>query len=218
MTAMISVAALACLLAATGTAVAQAAPDRASPWWLHAGPVQVQFHTKADVRVGGAPLPGAGVDASSNTTLGLEIGHDMTPNIAARLTIGVPPTTRLSGTGPLAGAGELGRVKYGPAVLSATWSFDGLGAFRPYLGAGVNYTIALESPDGAITSLKVKNAFGSVLQAGFDMPLGPRWGLFVDVKKVFLKTTADGWVGPAPAHASVQLDPLLIHGGVSYRF
>ncbi len=130
----------------------------------------------------------------------------------------MPPTTKLTGTGPLEGAGELGRVKYGPAVLLATWSFDGLGAFRPYVGAGINYTIVLDSQDGAITSLKVKSAFGSVVQAGLDVSLGQRWGLFLDVKKIFLKTTADGMVGSAPASASVRIDPLLVHGGVSYRF
>ena len=217
MKSLIRVAALVGLLATTGAAVAQSS-DTTGPWWVHAGPVQVQFHTKADVSVDGAPVPGGGVDASNSTTLGLEIGYDLTPNVAARLTVGVPPTTKLTGTGPLEGAGELGRAKYGPAVLSATWAFDGLGAFRPYVGAGVNYPIVLDSQDGAITSLKVKSAFGSVLQAGFDVALGQRWGLFVDVKKIFLKTTADGMVGPAPASATVRLDPVLVHGGVSYRF
>ena len=218
MKAWIGIAAFAGLLATTDAAVAQSASDTPGPWWVHAGPVQVQFHTKADVSVGGAQVPGGGVDASNSTTLGLEIGYDLTPNVATRLTIGVPPTTKLTGTGPLQGAGDLGRAKYAPAVLSATWSFDGLGAFRPYVGAGVNYTIVLDSQDGAITSLKVKSAFGSVVQAGFDVLLGQRWGLFLDLKKIFLRTTADGMVGPAPTSASVRLDPLLVHGGVSYRF
>jgi outer membrane protein len=213
-----SAAVLVGLHAMAGVALAQSSADMPGPWWVHAGPVQVQFHTTAAVNLGGAVVPGGGADANNNTTLGLEIGRDLTPNLAARLTVGVPPRTTLTGTGTLQGAGELGRVKYGPAVLSATWAFDGLGAVRPYIGAGVNYTVVLDSQDGSITSLKVKNAFGSVLQAGFDIPLGQRWGLFLDVKKVFLKTTADGFVGTAPASASVRLDPLLIHGGVSYRF
>ena len=188
------------------------------PWWVHVGPVHAKFHTTADVSLGGAIVPGAGANASSNTTLGLEVGYDLTPNLAARVTVGVPPTTRVTGTGPLAGAGELGRLKYGPAVASLTFSFDGMGVVRPYLGAGINYTIVLASKDGAITNLDAKNAFGSVLQAGVDVPLNKRWGIFLDVKKIFLKTTATGTVGPAPASASVRLDPTLVHAGLSYSF
>lgn len=206
------------LVAASGAVMAQSGPEALGPWWVHAGPVHIKFNTDADVNVGGGAVPGAGVDASSNTTPGLEVGYDWTPNLAARLTVGVPPTTRLRGTGPLAGAGELGRVKYAPAVLSLTWTFDGLGAFRPYVGGGVNYTMVLESQDGAITALDAKSAFGSVLQAGFDVALDRRWSLFFDVKKIFVKTTASGMVGAAPASASVRLDPLLIQAGLGYRF
>lgn len=206
-------AALAGLLSLPALALAQSP----GPWWVHVGPVHAKFHTAADVSLGGAIVPGAGLEASSNTTLGLEVGYDLTPNLAARVTVGVPPTTRITGTGPLAGAGELGRIKYGPAVASLTWAFDGMGAARPYLGAGINYTIVLASKDGAITSLDAKNAFGGVLQAGVDVPLNKRWGIFLDVKKIYLKTTATGTVGPAPVSASVRLNPLLVHAGLSYR-
>lgn len=206
------------VLTLCGAAAAQSAPGAVGPWSAHVGPAYVQFHTKADVSVGGATIPGAGVEASNSTTLGLEVAYDLSPSLAARLTVGVPPTTKLTGTGPLAGAGELGRLKYGPAVLSMTWALDGMGAFRPYLGAGINYTIVLASKDGVISSLDAKSAFGSVMQAGFDVVIDRRWGLFVDAKKIYLKTSASGTVSGAPATSSARLDPLLVHAGVSYRF
>jgi outer membrane protein len=207
------------LLAASSGVLAQSpTAESAGPWSVHVGPVSVHFHPKAEVSLGGAVIPGAGVEASSNVTLGLEVAYAVNPNLAGRLTIGVPPTTKLTGTGPLAGAGELGQIKYGPAVLSLTWAFDGLGPVRPYVGGGVNYTMVLETKDGAITSLDAKSAFGSVLQAGVDVPIDPRWGLFLDVKKIFVKTSATGLVGAAPASASVPLDPLLVHAGIQYRF
>ncbi|HSV84863.1 MAG TPA: OmpW family outer membrane protein [Ramlibacter sp.] len=195
-----------------------AAAQTRSPWWIHVGPDHVQFHTKADVRLAGASVSGANVEASSNTTLGVEIGYDLSPNLSARVTVGVPPTTKLTGTGPLAPAGELGRVNYGPAVASLTWAFGAAGSVRPYLGAGINYTIVLKSRDGAITSLDVRSAFGGVLQAGLEVPIDRNWGVFLDLKKIYLKTTACGFAGGAPAHASVRLDPLLVHAGLSYRF
>ena len=78
--------------------------------------------------------------------------------------------------------------------------------------------MVLASKDSVVTSLDAKSAFGSVLQAGVDVPIDARWGLFVDVKKIFLKTSASGFVGAAPAASDARLDPLLIHAGISYRF
>jgi outer membrane protein len=195
-----------------------AAAQTEGPWWVHVGPGHVQFNTDAHVTLGGALVPGANIKASDITTLGVEIGYDLTPNVSARVTAGVPTSTKLTGTGPLAPAGELGSLKFAPAVLSLTWSFDSIGGVRPYLGAGMNYTIVLASKDGAVTSLDAKNAFGGVLQAGVDIPIDRKWGVFLDVKKIFLKTTATGMVGAAPASVSLKLDPLVVHAGVSYRF
>lgn len=211
-------AALIGLLAASSTGMAQSPVQGFGPWWVHVGPAQVQFQTKADVRIAGAAVPGGSVDASGSTTVGAEFGYDLTPEWSARMTFGVPPTTRLTGTGSLAGAGELGQITYAPAIASLTWSVPGLGAFRPYVGVGINYTAMTKTQDGAIRSLRVKNAFGGVLQAGVDLPVDRRWGLFLDLKKIYLKTTVTGTVGGAGTEASVRLDPLLVHAGVSYRF
>jgi outer membrane protein len=211
-------AALIGLLAASSTVMAQSPVQDLRPWWVHVGPARLEFQTKADVRIAGATVPGGGADASGSTTMGAEFGYHLTPAWSARLTFGVPPTAHLTGTGSLAGAGELGHITYAPAIASLTWSVPGLGASKPYVGVGINYTAMTKTREGAITSLRAKSAFGSVLQAGFDLPLGPRWGVFLDLKKIYLKTTVTGTVGGAGAEASVRLDPLLVHAGVSYRF
>jgi outer membrane protein len=77
------------------------------------------------------------------------------------------------------------------------------------------------SKDGAIQQLDAKNGWGSALQAGLNVPLSQRFGLFVDVKKVFVKTTATGFLaadGGAPVKAETTLNPVLIHLGVSAKF
>lgn len=215
----ITVAVAALLTATSVAAIAQTVSQTLpGPWWVHVGPVGVLFNTGAEVKIGGQTVPGGSVQTSNSTTLGVEVGYDVTPNLAARFTMGVPPTTTVTGTGTLAGAGTLGKLTYGPAVLSATWAFDGLGRFRPYVGAGINYTMVLSRKDGALTSFNAKSAFGSVLQTGFDVAINERWGVFIDVKKIFLKTSASGMIGPTPATASVRLNPVLIQAGVTYRF
>jgi outer membrane protein len=189
-------------------------------FWAHVGPVGVQFNTDTRLVVAGAPVNGANADAKNNVSLGVEIGYEVAPSIIVSLTAGLPPTTTLTGKGGPVDGLQLGRVKYGPAVLSAHYHFDA-GSFKPYVGAGINYTAVLESKDGAVAGLDVKSAWGSVLQAGVDVPLSNGWGLFLDIKKIYVKTKARGTVpafGGPPAEASIRLNPLLVHAGISWRF
>jgi outer membrane protein len=189
-------------------------------FWAHAGPVAVRFHTDTELKVGGAAVAGANASASNNISLGLELGYDITPAIALSMTLGIPPTTKLTGKGGPVDGLELGKVSYGPAVISGHYHFD-FGSFKPYLGAGINYTQVMGASDGAVADLRVKSAWGSVLQAGFDVPVSKDWNVFFDVKQIFLETTAKGTVpafGGVPAQAKIKLDPMLIHAGVGWYF
>ncbi len=192
-----------------------------SPWRIYAGPAHIGFSTSAEVRAGGQLVPGADAKADANYSIGFGAIYDFHPGWSAEIALGLPPTTALKGTGTLAGAGTLGKVKYGPAVLSVRRHLWEDGPVRPYIGAGINYTLVLESRDGFVSNLHVKNGVGPVLQAGFEVPINQRWSFFVDAKKIWLKTTATGTLpalGGAPAHAKVRLDPLVVTAGVSYRF
>ncbi|WP_082493372.1 OmpW family protein [Acidovorax sp. Leaf160] len=192
-----------------------------SPWRIYAGAAHIGFSTSAEVRAGGQLVPGADARADSNNSLAFGAIYDFHPGWSAEIALGLPPTTALKGTGTLAGAGTLGKVKYGPAVLSVRRQLWEDGPVRPYIGAGINYTLVLESRDGFVSNLDVKNGVGPVLQAGFEVPIDARWSFFVDAKKIWLKTTATGTLpalGGAPAHAKVRLDPLVVTAGVSYRF
>jgi len=209
-------------LVATGVLTSQAALAQSSAknWWLHTGPVAVKFNTDTKLVVGGAPVDGANAEAKNNTTLALELGYEAAPSTIVSLTVGIPPTTTLTGKGAPVDGIEFGKAKYAPAVLSAHYHFDA-GAVKPYVGAGVNYTIVLDSRDGAVANLDVKNAWGAVVQAGVDVPMNSAWFLFADLKKIYLKTTATGSVpafGNPPAEAKVRLDPLLVNAGVGWRF
>ncbi len=192
-----------------------------SPWRIYAGPAHIGFSTSAKVQAGGQLVPGGNATADSNHSVGFGAIYDFHPGWSAEIALGLPPTTALKGTGTLAGAGTLGKVKYGPAVLSVRRHLWEDGPVRPYIGAGINYTLVLESRDGFVSNLDVKNGVGPVLQAGFEVPINQRWSFFVDAKKIWLKTTATGTLpalGGAPAHAKVRLDPLVVTAGVSYRF
>lgn len=209
------------LLCAAGLLAAGAAGAQTSPWTVRLGAAHVGFSTHADVQVNGNPVPGADASASSNTTLGLELAYAVTPQWTGRFLIGVPPTTTLTGTGSLASAGALGKVTYGPAVLSATFKPWPTASVQPYVGVGLNYTIVFKSEDAFIAGLEVKNAFAPVLQVGAELPLGSDWSLSIDARKIYLKTTAEGTLpamGNAAAHADVRLNPLVVFAALGRRF
>lgn len=197
-----------------------------SPWSLRVGPAQVGWDASSTVEVAGGPVPGGFIKVKDNTALAFEVGYRATDRWTLRMAFGVPPTTTLSTGGTLNTlvpplTGTLGKIKYGPAVASATWSLGEFGVFRPYVGAGVNYTHVFETNDGDIGGLRVKSAWGSALQAGFDVAIDRDWSVFVDARKIFIKTTATGTVpalGGPPAKANVKLDPLIVHIGAGYRF
>lgn len=195
---------------------------QAAPWSVHVGPAAIRLNVKADPEAPpGTPVPGGGLGAENNTTLAVEVGYDMTPDWSGRFTFGVPPTTEISGTGTLAPVGRVGKVKYGPAVLSATYRLGAFGPLRPYVGGGLAYLKVFSTQDGGVTNFQVKNAWGSVLQLGADIPLGENHGLFIDLKKIYLDTRVSGTVpafGGAPAYAKARIDPLVIQLGLAYRF
>ena len=96
--------------------------------------------------------------------------------------------------------------------MLAQYHFTNFGAFKPYLGAGVNYTrfSNVNILDGALTVKK--NSFGPALQLGFDYALDKNWSLNFDVKKVYIDTKVSGGIG------KFKVDPWLVGAGVGYRF
>ena len=86
------------------------------------------------------PIAGSNLHASNNVTLGFGVGYFLTPNVSLLALLGVPPATTLTGRGNLSGL-TLGKVTYGPSMLTANYHFRQFGAFQPFLGAGLTYTI-----------------------------------------------------------------------------
>jgi len=112
---------------------------------------------------------------------------------------------------------NLGSVWLLPPTLTAQYHIDpDSDSFRPYVGAGVNYTFFYGVDNPAGQSVSYDDNFGWVLQAGADFPVGNGWALNVDVKKVFLST--DATVVPLGVTADVDIDPWIVGFGAGYRF
>ncbi|SON53588.1 Outer membrane protein W precursor [Hartmannibacter diazotrophicus] len=195
-----------------------AAPVANYDWFLHVGPAGVFFSESADVSAGGAAVAGSDAKIDNDLAVTLDIGYYVTPDISLSLTLANAPLAVVNGAGSLSGLGALGKLNYLPPVLAVQYHFPEFYHVRPYIGAGVNYTMFFNEKDAALTNFKVDNAFGAVLQAGVDVMLSEQLGLFVDVKHVWLSTDATGVLGATPVKADVTLDPTIVTAGLTYRF
>ena len=94
-----------------------------------------------------------------------------------------------------------------------------MGKFKPYVGAGVNYTVLFNEDAGpSYSNLELDNNFGWALQAGFDCHLRANWFFNVDVKKLWLDTDASVSLGATPVTADVDIDPWIVGVGFGYKF
>lgn len=140
----------------------------------------------------------------------LDFTYFFSPNVSAELIAAVTPHDVKTNTGVDAGSSWLL-----PPTLTLQYHFNQAECFKPYLGAGINYTHFFKEKPGALTSVSYDDSFGPALQAGVDIPIQDNWYINIDIKKVFISTTATFGNG---VRADVDIDPLLIGVGIGYKF
>lgn len=167
----------------------------------------------------------AGSDLSTTDTIvpELDISYFFTKNIAAELILGTTPHS-ITGAGSINGL-PVGKAWLLPPTLTFQYHFTEFGAFKPYVGAGVNYTFFYSQSAGnqtvgglTVTNSHLHNSAGAALQIGFDYMIDRHWGFNVDVKKLYLRPDWDGTINGAAFTGRVNLDPWLIGAGVVYKF
>lgn len=122
--------------------------------------------------------------------------------------------------------GEAATTWVFPPIVTLQYHFTGMGAIKPYVGAGFQYIHYFSSKTGdnvlAADSVSFKDSFGPALQAGIDVSLGGGWYLNADVKKSWLDTKVNfsnaQTLGPHDVAVKHALDPLTVSLGIGYRF
>lgn len=156
---------------------------------------------------------GGGVDATDTIVPELDISYFLTDSVALEL---IAATTNHD-VMATAGGQDLGDVWVLPPTLTLQYHFVNESAFKPYVGAGVNYTIFYGAESGrSITSIDYGNSFGPALQAGIDYKINDTYSLNFDVKKVWVNS--DVKINGGNIRADVDLDPWVVGVGVGYTF
>jgi outer membrane protein len=195
------------IAAAVGVCLAGQVAAQESPWMVRARAVQL------DMKNSGNTATTSALTVNDKTIPEIDITYFFNPNIAAELVLTVPQKQHVY----LNGA-NLGTFKHLPPTLTMQYHFTNFNGFKPYVGAGVNFT-KIGKEEITVTSANDthlnNNSIGFALQAGVDVPLTKQVSLNFDVKKVQLKS--DVYVGGADV-GTLKLNPVLIGVGVGYRF
>jgi outer membrane protein len=148
------------------------------------------------------------LDASTETTLELDFTYFVTRNLGLELILATKKHGITSNGSPI------GSVTLLPPTLTLQYHFDpDSNAFRPYVGAGINYTrfYDISLLNGAATV--DRNSWGGALLVGADFPINRTFFLNVDLKKLWIDTDVKG-----AASANFKINPVILGVGVGMKF
>lgn len=137
-------------------------------------------------------------------------------NFAAELVLATSPhkaTVRNSSAGTL----DLGDVNLLPPTLLAQYHKE-MGNWKPYVGAGLNYTIFTPMGAGGMDHVKYKNSVGYAWQVGADYKIAENTYINFDLKKLYLSTDVKVKTGTTKVTADVDINPWIAGLGLGYRF
>ncbi len=151
----------------------------------------------------------------SGTALVFNGTYFFTPNLGFEILAATPFSHDIK----LASDGtKVGETKHLPPTFSLQYHFVPDGGFRPYVGAGLNYTLFFdEETTGPLSgsSLSLDDSVGLAAQLGADFDITDSMYLNFDVRWIDINTDAelDG-----AALEEVEIDPLVYSLTLGWRF
>lgn len=141
----------------------------------------------------------------------LDFTYMIRDNVGVELILGTSRHQVTSNLGKLGGIGVL------PPTLLLQYHFNHAGRIRPYVGAGLNYTLfynnGLHAGNQPIAT--DNHSFGPALQAGVDVQVAKNLFVNADIKKIWMKT---GTSLNGTSLGTLHIDPLVVGVGVGMRF
>lgn len=209
------------LLAAQAAGPVFAADDT---WFIRLRGIAVAPNDDSSVvSVGGSPIAGTGVGVDTDYVPELDITYKFAPHWGAELILGTSQHN-VDAQGAISALGDVIDTWVLPPTLTLQYHLNPNGKFRPYIGAGVNYTIfyseevsgGLDAPNATVD---IDPSWGYAFQVGADYEFRDRWFVNVDLKYIDIDTEAN-FLNSAVGAASVDvdIDPFVVGFGIGYRF
>ena len=180
-----------------------------SPWLVRVRALNLDMDSQSS----GEVLPADAISVNDKVIPDINISYFFSPNWAAELVLTIPQEHDVK----VDGVGKIGTFKHLPPTFTLAYHFNAGGDFRPYAGAGVNYTLFMDEDMnvGAAEVTLENDSIGAAYRIGFDWAINQDWLLNVDVKKIMIGTDVylDG-----TKISSLDVDPLAIGVGLGWHF
>jgi len=161
--------------------------------------------------------------SSSGTlsTLNTGVNNSMTPELdftyMAMDHIGIELILATSRHTITSDAGKLGSVGVLPPTLLLQYHFNPHGKIRPYVGAGLNYTLFYNDDlhAGGQPVAIGNHSFGGAAQAGVDVQVARNLFVNFDIKQLWMRTSAT--MG-GQSLGTLRINPLVVGVGLGMKF
>lgn len=171
-------------------------------------------------------FPGEKVSLDNAVTPEVDFTYMATNNIGFELIAATTKHTASGRTGTTGTIGKLASTWVLPPTLTVQYHLMPEAKVRPYVGAGLNYTMfyndkASSALEGAVgeTRVRLKDSFGWAAQAGIDIDLNEKMFLNFDIKYIDIDTTARlDTTAAGTQRVKINIDPIVVGAGVGFRF
>ena len=186
------------LALSAGSAVAQSQGD----WTFGLGVANV------NPKSGNGTLAGGEADIEDAYSVTFTLEYFIRDNLGIELLAATPFEHDIS----IDGIGDAGSTKQLPPTLSLNYHVPTSSAWKPYLGAGINYTTFFQE-DSDLGTLELDDSFGVAVQAGLDYMVSPTSAVRFTARWIDIDTDVKlngSKIGTA------EIDPVVL--SVSYVF
>lgn len=203
------------VVASLAPIAAQAQAAAENPWMIRVRAVDLLFQNGQSG--GNGSVQALNIKAQNQWIPEVDVSYFFTKNIAAELVLTYPQQVNIT-----AGSGNtnVGKITALPPSLLAQYHFTDLGAFKPYVGLGVNYTIFGNRQNFPALGNSVtvnQSSIGVVGQIGMDYMFDKNWGMNVDLKYATMSTEVKTVSGGTNL-GTLTLNPWMPAVGVTYKF
>lgn len=172
-------------------------------------------------------FPGEGLSVSDRWMPEIDVTYMATNNLGFEL---IASSTKHEASGVSGTTGSIGKLASTwvlPPTLTAQWHFAPEAHIRPYIGAGVNYTIffnekasdGLKDAIGEDATVHMSNGWGWAGQVGMDIDITDRMFLNLDLKYIDMKTKVTIYnAALGPQTTDLKLNPLVVGVGIGMKF
>ena len=164
-------------------------------------------------------VAGGDVTISNAAVPELDFSYFFNENFAAELILATA-THNVGAYNTALGNINIGSVSLLPPTLLAQYHKQ-FGKFKPYVGAGLNYTVFYGADSGSdeVKSISYTNSLGYAFQIGADYQIGDNLYLNFDIKKLTLSTDVEAETyANGTVKTQVNINPLIVGLGLGYKF